>query len=118
MTPTVDIQELSKWYGQVVALNGVSLSLGPGVTGLLGPNGAGKSTLIKILTGQLDPSRGQATVLGQSPWDNPDMNRFMGFCPEQDAFYEHMTGRQFVRGLLSLHGYSRGEMEDRAESAA
>ncbi len=56
-------------------------------------------------------------MLGQCPWDNPDMNRFMGFCPEQDAFYEHMTGRQFVRSLLSLHGYSRGEMLDRAESA-
>jgi len=117
MSATVEIRDISKWYGQVVALNGVSLDLKPGVTGLLGPNGAGKSTLIKVLTGQLRPSRGEATVLGQAPWNNPDMNRFMGFCPEQDSFYEHMTGRRFVNALLSLHGYSATETRDRTEAA-
>jgi ABC-2 type transport system ATP-binding protein len=117
VTTTVEINEISKWYGQVVALNGVTLNLQPGVTGLLGPNGAGKSTLIKVLTGQLCPSRGEATVLGKTPWNNPDMNRTMGFCPEQDSFYEHMTGRRFVNALLSLHGYSAKETKDRAEAA-
>jgi ABC-2 type transport system ATP-binding protein len=117
MSATVEIRDISKWYGQVVALNGVSLDLKPGVTGLLGPNGAGKSTLIKLLTGQLKPSRGEATVLGQAPWNNPDMNRSMGFCPEQDSFYEHMTGRRFVNALLSLHGYSAAETRERAEAA-
>jgi ABC-2 type transport system ATP-binding protein len=117
MSHTVEVLDISKWYGQVVALNAVSLRLQPGVTGLLGPNGAGKSTLIKLLTGQLRPSRGEATVLGRSPWNNAELNRFMGFCPEQDAFYEHMTGRRFVRALLSLHGYSRSEVLQRAEAA-
>ena len=117
MSHTVEISDISKWYGQVVALNGVSLRLQAGVTGLLGPNGAGKSTLIKLLTGQLRPSRGEATVLGQVPWNNADLNRFLGFCPEQDAFYEHMTGRRFVQALLSLHGYNRAEVRQRTEAA-
>ena len=117
MTATIQVDGVAKWYGQVVAVNGISLTLRAGVTGLLGPNGAGKSTLMKILTGQLRPNRGSATVAGHVPWNNPEMNRVLGFCPEQDSFYEWMTGRRFVQVLLSLNGYTTREVRERAAAA-
>ncbi|MFQ5768849.1 MAG: ABC transporter ATP-binding protein, partial [Acidobacteriota bacterium] len=76
-----------------------------------------KSTLMKILTGQHRASRGQVEVLGRSPWNNPGMNHSLGFCPEQDAFYEWMSGRKFVASMLSLHGYTRREVERRCQAA-
>ena len=78
---SVEVRDLSKWFGQVVAVNGVSLTVCPGVTGLLGPNGAGKSTLMKVLTGQIKASRGSARILDQEPWNNPELNRLLGYCP-------------------------------------
>ena len=90
--PIVTTEHLSKWYGQVSGLNDVSVAVPPGITGLLGPNGAGKSTFLKLITGQLKPSKGTVTVLGEPIWDNPGAYFKIGFCPEQDAFYERMTG--------------------------
>src|SRR5207237_414160 len=87
---------LSKWYGQVIGLNDVSVSVPPGITGLLGPNGAGKSTFMKLITGQLRPSKGDVRVLGEPIWDNPGLYFRIGFCPEQDAFYDRMTGLEWV----------------------
>jgi len=109
--------KLSKWYGQVIAVNGVSFSVGPGVTGLLGPNGAGKSTLMKLFTGQLRPSQGDITVYGQKTWNNYPLYHRMGFCPEQDAFYERMTGAEFVAALLRLHGFPEAETASRTDAA-
>jgi len=117
MSRPVEVSEVSKWYGQVVAVNGMSLGLEPGVTGLLGPNGAGKSTLMKMLTGQIRPSRGRVELLGHVPWNDPDLNRRVGYCPEQDTFYEWMTGRRFVTALLGLAGFERAEARRRAEAA-
>ena len=97
-------EHLSKWYGQVSGLNDVSLSIPPGITGLLGPNGAGKSTFMKLITGQLRPSQGQVHVLGEPIWDNPGLYQRIGFCPEQDAFYERMTGLEWVTALMRLNG--------------
>ncbi len=108
---------LSRWYGQVIGINDVNLDVGPGVTGLLGPNGAGKSTLMKLITGQMKPSRGSLTLFGQEVWDNPEVLRRLGFCPEQDAFYEFLTGLAFVTSLARISGYSRGEARDRALAA-
>ena len=68
----------------------------PGITGLLGPNGAGKSTFMKLITGQLKPSKGAITVLGEPIWRIPALYFRIGFCPEQDAFYERMTGLEWV----------------------
>ena len=99
MTPLVVADHLSKWYGQVIGLNDVSVSIPPGITGLLGPNGAGKSTLLKLLTGQLKPSKGSITVLGEPVWGNPRIFFRIGFCPEQDAFYDRMTGLEWGAGL-------------------
>jgi ABC-2 type transport system ATP-binding protein len=100
----VATDHLSKWYGQVIGLNDVTLQVPPGVTGLLGPNGAGKSTLMKLVTGQLRPSQGRLTVLGEPVWDNPAVYARIGFCPEQDAFYDRMTGLEWVTALVRLNG--------------
>ncbi|HEY7791298.1 MAG TPA: ABC transporter ATP-binding protein [Vicinamibacterales bacterium] len=111
----IEADHLSKWYGQVIGLNDISLRLAPGVTGLLGPNGAGKSTLLKLVTGQLRPSQGTLTVLGGPIWGRPEVFRRVGFCPEQDAFYERMTGLAWVAALLRLNGL--GEEESRQTAA-
>ena len=108
---------VSKWYGQVIGLNDVSIDVPPGVTGLLGPNGAGKSTFMKLVTGQLRPSKGTLTVLGEPIWQNPDIYFRIGFCPEQDAFYERMTGLEWVTALLRLNGGSDSEATATAKRA-
>jgi ABC-2 type transport system ATP-binding protein len=95
---------LSKWYGQVIGLNDVTMTVPAGITGLLGPNGAGKSTFMKLITGQLKPSIGRVEVLGQPIWRNPELYFRIGFCPEQDAFYDRMTGLEWVTALVRLNG--------------
>jgi ABC-2 type transport system ATP-binding protein len=80
-----------------------------GITGLLGPNGAGKSTLMKLVTGQLKPSKGSITVLDEPIWRNPALYRRIGFCPEQDAFYDRMTGLEWVTALVRLNGVADAE---------
>jgi len=102
-------EHLSKWYGQVIGLNDVTLSVPSGITGLLGPNGAGKSTFMKIMTGQLKPSQGTITVFGEPIWGNPALYARIGFCPEQDAFYERMTGLEWVTALVRLNGVDDAE---------
>ena len=97
-------EHLSKWYGQVSGLNDVTVAVPPGITGLLGPNGAGKSTFMKLVTGQLKPSKGSIRVLGEPIWGNPQIYGRIGFCPEQDAFYDRMTGLEWVTALLTLNG--------------
>ena len=105
----VTAEHLSKWYGQVIGLNDVTLVVPPGITGLLGPNGAGKSTFMKLITGQLKPSKGEITVLGEPIWNNPGLYFRIGFCPEQDAFYERMTGLEWVSALVRLNGVSESD---------
>ena len=117
MTPLVVADHVSKWYGQVIGLNDVSVSIPTGITGLLGPNGAGKSTLMKLLTGQLKPSKGSITVLGEGIWGNPRLFFRLGFCPEQDAFYDRMTGLEWVSGLVRLNGYTESEAKRAATKA-
>ena len=102
--PVIAADHVSKWYGQVIGLNDVSVAVPPGVTGLLGPNGAGKSTLMKLITGQLKPSKGTVQVLGEPIWRNPRLFFRIGFCPEQDAFYDRMTGLEWVSALVRLNG--------------
>lgn len=111
-----EMDEASKWYGDVIGLNQVSLKIPTGITGLLGPNGAGKSTFLKLLTGQLQPSRGTVQVFGMDPWSNLDAYRVMGFCPDSEQLYEEMTGRKFVELIGRLAGYSSAESSRRAET--
>jgi ABC-2 type transport system ATP-binding protein len=115
--PILTAEHVSKWYGQVIGLNDVSVSVPPGVTGLLGPNGAGKSTFMKLITGQLKPSKGSVTVLGEPIWSNPRLFFEIGFCPEQDAFYDRMTGLEWVRALVRLNGLGDSEATDAARRA-
>ena len=107
----VAADHLSKWYGQVIGLNDVSVSVPSGITGLLGPNGAGKSTFMKVITGQLMPSKGSIRVLDQPIWHNPALYHRIGFCPEQDAFYERMTGLEWVTALVRLNGTTEAEAD-------
>jgi ABC-2 type transport system ATP-binding protein len=112
--PVVAADHLSRWYGQIIGLNDVTVRVPPGVTGLLGPNGAGKSTFLKLLTGQLKPSQGSVTVLGGPVWGEPALYFRVGFCPEQDSFYDRMTGLEWLTALLRLNGLT----EDGASGAA
>jgi ABC-2 type transport system ATP-binding protein len=113
----VATDHLSKWYGHVSGLNDVTVALPDGITGLLGPNGAGKSTFMKVVTGQLRPSAGTVRVFGEPIWGNPSQYQRLGFCPEQDAFYEHMTGLEWVTALARLHGMEDASAVEAAQRA-
>ncbi len=115
--PVVTAEHVSKWYGQVIGLNDVTVSVPAGITGLLGPNGAGKSTFMKLITGQLRPSKGAVQVLGETIWGNPHLYFQIGFCPEQDAFYERMTGLEWVTALVRLNGLSDKAADEAARRA-
>ncbi|HET8738825.1 MAG TPA: ABC transporter ATP-binding protein [Acidimicrobiia bacterium] len=96
MTNTVEVNNLSKWFGPKVAVSEVTIGFGPGVTGLLGPNGAGKTTLMRVIAGLQVPSQGSVSVLGRDPRKDVSVYRQMTLVPEDEAVYERMTGRQFV----------------------
>jgi ABC-2 type transport system ATP-binding protein len=117
MTAAIETRNLSKWYGNVLGLNDVSLAIEPGITGLLGPNGAGKSTLLKLVTGQMKPSTGSVTIWGEPVRNNYPLYAHLGFCPEQDSFYDEITGWQFLINLLKLYPFSHQEVARRAEKA-
>jgi len=97
------LENVSRWYGNVVAVNGISMNIGPGVTGLLGPNGAGKSTLIHMMGGFLAPSSGTATLDGEPLWQNPEIYRKLGLVPERETAYDFLTGEQFILAMAKLH---------------
>jgi ABC-2 type transport system ATP-binding protein len=93
---SIVVERVSRWYGNVVAVNDVTFSVGPGVTGLLGPNGAGKSTLLHMLAGLLQPSAGKVTIDGKPAWRDPDVYRVIGLVPEREAVQDYLTGTEFV----------------------
>ena len=100
----IRIEKVSRWYGNVVAINDVTMTIGPGVTGLLGPNGAGKSTLITMMAGFLPPSTGTVTLDGAEVWRNEGTYRHIGLVPETEAVYDTLTGSQFVVANAQLQG--------------
>jgi len=110
----VDVQSVSKWYGPVIGVNEITVQVGPGITGMLGPNGAGKTTLIKLIAGQLRPSLGEVRVGGLRAWTAAAKRR-VGYCPDADAFYEEMSGRDFVRTMARMHGFSSADARRRTE---
>ena len=102
--PVIGLNEVSKWYGNVVAVNDVSFEIGPGITGLLGPNGAGKSTLLHMMGGLLRSSSGSVSVLGEPAAGNPEVYRKVGIVLEREAVYGSLTGWDFVHMNAKLHG--------------
>jgi ABC-2 type transport system ATP-binding protein len=113
----IEFVRASRWYGHVIALNDVTARIEPGVTGLLGPNGAGKSTFLKLASGLLGPSQGEVRLLGRPAWGSPELFHRVGLCPEADAFWDGLTGLQFLTALLRLTGFSDAEGLRRAEAA-
>ena len=107
---TVELLNVSKWFGDKVAISDLTFSVGPGVTALLGANGAGKSTTLKLLTGQLRPSQGAVRVLGQAVADNPALYRRIGLVPEQEGVYPFLTALEFVELAARLHHLPRPRM--------
>ncbi|MFG1804091.1 ABC transporter ATP-binding protein [Micromonospora carbonacea] len=102
-TLDLDLAGVSRWYGNVVAVNDVSMRLGPGVTGLLGPNGAGKTTLLHMMAGFLAPSRGMVTLGGRPTWRNPEVYRRLGLVSEREAVHTFLTAYEFVLASAKLH---------------
>jgi len=110
---SIELTNVSRWYGNVVAVNDITMSIGPGVTGLLGPNGAGKSTLLHMMAGFLPPSRGELTIDGAPSWQNPEIYRKIGLIPERDSVYAFLTGKEFVEASARLQ-----ELADPEQAAA
>jgi len=109
----IELRSVSRWYGNVVAVNDITMTVGEGVTGLLGPNGAGKSTVLHLIAGFLAPSRGEVTVGGRPTWRNPGIYRTVGLVPERDSVYAFLTGAEFVLATAKLH-----ELADPAGAAS
>lgn len=109
MSATIQALNVSRWFGEVVALNKFSATIGPGVTGVLGPNGAGKSTFFKLCTSQLRPSQGDLRLFGEPIWANYEVLRRIGFCPDGENYYEEMSGYEFVVALARCTGMPAAE---------
>src|ERR1041385_525166 len=108
----IQFENVSRFYGEVLGVNRVTLSIPPGITSLVGPNGAGKTTLMNLMTGLLRPTRGTVTVLG-IPTDRPEeLFRKVGYCSQFDSFPRGLTGREFIRSFLMVSGFSKMEAEE------
>lgn len=116
-TRRIVFEDVSKFYGDVLGVNRVNLSIPPGITSLVGPNGSGKTTLMNLITGLVRPTRGRISVLGIAPDQPEDLFRVLGYCTQFDSFPRGMTGYQFVDSFLRLFGYPRAHARDLAEQA-
>jgi ABC-2 type transport system ATP-binding protein len=105
-------EDVSKFYGEVLGVNRVQLSIPPGITTLVGPNGSGKTTLMNLMTGLVQPTRGRIQVLGMSPRDPERLFRVLGYCAQYDSFPKGLTGYEFLLGYLRLHGLTRAAAHD------
>jgi ABC-2 type transport system ATP-binding protein len=117
MSDRIVFEDVSKFYGEVLGVNRVSLSIPPGVTTLVGPNGSGKTTLMNLMTGLVQPSSGQVSVLGLTPADATRFFREVGYCAQFDSFPRGLTGWDFLMDSLLLHGMSNGDASRLAREA-
>ncbi len=117
VTPTVEFRNVSKFYGDVLGVNRVNLSIPPGITSLVGPNGSGKTTLMNLMTGLIRPTCGDIRVLGLSSSDPERFFRAVGYCTQFDSFEKGITGRKFIEYSLKLHGYSSAQARQGAHEA-
>lgn len=111
----IEFERVTKLYGTVLGVNDINLSLAPGAYGLLGPNGSGKTTLLNLLVGQLVPTLGRVQVLGLTPRNSAELHRRLAYCPASEGLYANVSGFDWVRYLVELHGFSRAEAGRRAE---
>lgn len=109
---TITFENVSKFYGEILGVNKISLSITPGITSLVGPNGSGKTTLMNLMTGLLRPTRGRISVLGTPPDQPEELFRKVGYCAQFDSFPRGMTGYEFINSYLAVHGYRRGEARE------
>ena len=107
-------ENVSKFYGEILGVNRVNLTIAPGITSLVGPNGSGKTTLMNLMTGLIQPTRGKLTILGIAPDDPQTLFRTVGYCGQFDSFPRGVTGYEFIYGFLLLHGYAKKDAEARA----
>jgi ABC-2 type transport system ATP-binding protein len=108
----ITLDDVSKFYGEILGVNRVNLSIGAGITSLVGPNGAGKSTLMNLMTGLLRPTRGNVRILGM-PTDQPEqLFTKAGYCTQFDSFPRGLTGREYIMGFLLVHGFDRKKAEE------
>ena len=105
-------EDVSKFYGEILGVNRVNLSITPGITSLVGPNGAGKTTLMNLMTGLLRPTRGHISILGISPDEPEELFHRVGYCSQFDSFPRGVTGREFINMFLSVHGLAKGEADE------
>ncbi len=113
----ISFANVSRFYGEVLGINKVSLAIPPGITSLVGPNGAGKTTLMNLMTGLIRPTQGDIRVLGVAPDDPEKLCRIVGYCAQFDAFPKGLSGRQFIYSYLRLYGYSDAECDARTAAA-
>lgn len=101
---SIQLTDVSKFYGEVLGVNRISMAIGPGITSLVGPNGAGKTTLLNLITGLIRPTQGRVTIDGIPVTDSERVFRLVGYCTQYDAFPRGLTGLELVRGYLTVHG--------------
>ncbi len=110
---SIVFKNVSKFYGEVLGINRVSLAIEPGITGLVGPNGSGKSTMMNLMTGLLRPTRGSISVVGMGPYESEKLFREVGYCTQFDSFPRGFTGYQFLNSYLKIHGFKPKEADSR-----
>jgi ABC-2 type transport system ATP-binding protein len=110
-------ENVSKFYGEILGVNRINLTIAPGITSLVGPNGSGKTTLMNLMTGLIQPTRGRISLLGVAPSAPEQLFRLVGYCGQFDSFPKGMTGYQFVNSFLGVHGYGKRQAEEKAWQA-
>ena len=113
----ITFSNVSRFYGEVLGINNVSLSIPPGITSLVGPNGSGKTTLMNLMTGLIHPTEGEISVLGIPPNHPERLCRLLGYCAQFDAFPKGITGYQFIYSFLRMYGMSDAECDRRTRAS-
>ena len=114
---TIVLEDVSKFYGEILGVNRINLSISPGITSLVGPNGSGKTTLMNLMTGLIQPTRGRISILGVTPGNPEELFRYVGYCTQFDSFPRGLTGLEFIRSFLAIHGFSRRDAGELAMKA-
>ena len=106
------LEDVSKFYGEILGVNRINLQIEPGITSLVGPNGSGKTTLMNLMTGLIKPTRGEVTILGSRTSNPEELFRKVGYCSQFDSFPRGLSGYEFIRSYLLVHGYTAAEAQD------